>query len=178
MAQISVLVVDDEPMIRLLIQDMLDDLGHTLAGEAARIDEALKLAKQAEFDVAILDVDLNGQPIWPVAEVLVARGLPFVFATGYGQRGVPEPYRGIPTLGKPFDADALEQAIKAVLSKYSTAVPRPRAFGSEPHRGASLRDRQLSLSKNHVHCRRAGMRRPHDAGFRPEAPLYLSLRYR
>jgi CheY-like chemotaxis protein len=67
MAQISVLVVDDEPMIRLLIQDMLDDLGHTLAGEAARIDEALKLARQAEFDVAILDVDLNGQPIWPVA---------------------------------------------------------------------------------------------------------------
>jgi len=64
---------------------------------------------------AILDVDLNGQPIWPVAEVLVARGLPFVFATGYGQRGVPEPYRGTPTLGKPFDADALEQAIKAVL---------------------------------------------------------------
>jgi len=55
------------------------------------------------------------QPIWPVAEVLVARGLPFVFATGYGQRGVPEPYRGTPTLGKPFDADALEQAIKAVL---------------------------------------------------------------
>jgi CheY-like chemotaxis protein len=72
---------------------MLDDLGHILAGEAARIDEALKLASQAEFDVAILDVDLNGQPIWPVAEVLVARGLPFVFATGYGQRGVPERYR-------------------------------------------------------------------------------------
>ena len=97
MAQISVLVVDDEPMIRMLIQDMLDDLGHTLAGEAARIEDALKLARQAEFDVAILDVDLNGQPIWPVAEVLVARGLPFVFATGYGQRGVPEPYRWTPT---------------------------------------------------------------------------------
>jgi CheY-like chemotaxis protein len=54
MAQISVLLVDDEPMIRMLIQDMLDDLGHTLAGEAARIDEALKLARQAEFDVASL----------------------------------------------------------------------------------------------------------------------------
>ena len=99
----------------MLIKDMLDDLGHTLAGEAARIDEALTLASQAEFDVAMLDLDLNGQPIWPVAEVLVARGLPFVFATGYGQRGVPEPYRGTPTLDKPFDADALEQALKAVL---------------------------------------------------------------
>ena len=126
MAQISVLVVDDEPMIRMLIQDMLDDLGHTLAGEAARIDEALKLARRAEFDVAILDVDLNGQPIWPVAEVLVARGLPFILATGYGQRGVPEPYRGTPTLGKPFDADALEQAIKAALLGNSTAVSQSR----------------------------------------------------
>ena len=86
-----VLVVEDELMIRMLLQDMLDDLGHTLAGEAGRIDEALTLAKQGEFDVAILDVNLNGQPISPVVEMLVERGLPFVFATGYGQRGVPEP---------------------------------------------------------------------------------------
>ncbi len=53
----------------------------------------MTLAKQSEFDVAILDVNLNGQPISPVVEVLIERGLPFVFATGYGQRGVPEPYR-------------------------------------------------------------------------------------
>ena len=77
-----VLVVEDELMIRMLLQDMLDDLGHTLAGEAGRIDEAMRLAKQAEFDVAILDVNLNGEPISPVVEVLVQRGLPFVFATG------------------------------------------------------------------------------------------------
>jgi len=108
-----VLVVEDELMIRLLLQDMLDDLGHTLAGEAGRIDEALTLARQGEFDVAILDVNLNGQPISPVVEVLVARGLPFVFATGYGQRGVPEAYRTTPTLQKPFQADALAQAIEA-----------------------------------------------------------------
>ncbi len=108
-----VLVVEDELMIRLLLQDMLDDLGHTLAGEAGRIDEALTLARQGEFDVAILDVNLNGQPISPVVEVLVERGLPFVFATGYGQRGVPEAYRTTPTLQKPFQADALAQAIEA-----------------------------------------------------------------
>ena len=108
-----VLVVEDELMIRLLLQDMLDDLGHTIAAEAGRIDEALALAKQAEFDVAILDVNLNGQPITPVVEVLVERGVPFVFATGYGQRGVPEAYRRPPTLQKPFQADALAQAIEA-----------------------------------------------------------------
>ena len=100
-------------MIRMLLQDMLADLGHTLAGEAGRIEEAVALAKQGEFDIAILDVNLNGQPISPVVEVLVERGVPFVFATGYGQRGVPEPYRGSPTLQKPFQADALAEAIEA-----------------------------------------------------------------
>jgi CheY-like chemotaxis protein len=114
-----VLVVEDELMIRMLLQDMLDDLGHTLAGEAGRIDEALTLASQAEFDVAILDVNLNGEAISPVVEVLVRRGLPFVFATGYGQRGVPEPYRRTLTLQKPFQAEALAQAIEA-------ATPRRR----------------------------------------------------
>ena len=114
-----VLVVEDELMIRMLLQDMLDDLGHTLAGEAGRIDEAMQLAKKAEFDVAILDVNLNGEPISPVVEVLVQRGLPFVFATGYGQRGVPERYRRTPTLQKPFQADALAQALEA-------AAPRRR----------------------------------------------------
>jgi CheY-like chemotaxis protein len=108
-----VLVVEDEPMIRMLLQDMLVDLGHTLAGEAGRIEEAVALARQGEFDVAILDVNLNGQPISPVVEILVERGLPFVFATGYGQRGVPEPYRQTPTLQKPFQLDALAQAIQA-----------------------------------------------------------------
>jgi CheY-like chemotaxis protein len=109
-----ILVVEDELMIRMLLQDMLVDLGYTLAGEAGRIDEALTLARQTEFDVAILDVNLNGQPISPVVEVLLERGLPFVFATGYGQRGVPEPYRKTPTLQKPFQADALAQALEAV----------------------------------------------------------------
>lgn len=106
-----VLVVEDELMIRMLLQDMLADLGHILAGEAGRIDEAVALARQGEFDVAILDVNLNGQPISPVVEVLLERRLPFVFATGYGARGVPERYRTTPTLQKPFQADALAKAI-------------------------------------------------------------------
>jgi CheY-like chemotaxis protein len=109
-----VLVVEDEPMIRLLLDDMLTDIGYTMAAEAGGLDDALSVAKQADFDVAILDVNLNGQPISPVADVLFDRGLPFIFATGYGQRGVPEPYRGTPTLQKPFQADALAQAIEAI----------------------------------------------------------------
>jgi len=109
-----ILVVEDDVMIRILLQDMLTDLGHTLAAEAGHIDEALALARQGEFDVAILDVNLNGHPISPVVEVLVQRGLPFVFATGYGTHGVPEPYQRVPTLQKPFQADTLAEAIAAV----------------------------------------------------------------
>ncbi|MFZ0608591.1 MAG: response regulator, partial [Xanthobacteraceae bacterium] len=85
-----VLIVEDELMIRMLLEGMLTDLGHSVAAEAGTIEEALKLAKQAEFDVAVLDVNLNNRPITPVAEVLVERGVPFVFASGYGKRGVPE----------------------------------------------------------------------------------------
>jgi CheY-like chemotaxis protein len=110
-------VVEDELMIRMLLQDMLTDLGHAIAAETGRIEEALALAKQAEFDVAILDVNLNGQPVTPVVEVLLERGVPFVFATGYGQRGVPEPYRQTPTLQKPFQADALAEAIRTVTAR-------------------------------------------------------------
>jgi CheY-like chemotaxis protein len=109
-----ILVVEDEPMIRMLLDGMLEDLGYTMAAEAGGIEEAMTVAKQAEFDAAILDVNLNGQPITPVVEILVQRGLPFVFATGYGQRGVPEAYRTTVTLQKPFQLDALEQALKAI----------------------------------------------------------------
>ncbi len=92
-----ILLVEDELMIRMLLEDMLGELGYTIAAEAGRVEEALQAAKTADFDLAILDVNLNGEPIGPVAEALVARGLPFVFATGYGERGLPEPYRDRPT---------------------------------------------------------------------------------
>ena len=111
-----VLVVEDELMIRMLLEGMLTDLGHTVAAEAGGIDEAVAIAKKGAFDVAVLDVNLNGQPVTPVVEILVERGVPFVFASGYGQRGVPEAYRTIPTLQKPFQADALADAIETAMS--------------------------------------------------------------
>jgi CheY-like chemotaxis protein len=110
-----VLVVEDELMIRMLLEDMLGELGYTVTAEAARLEEALEAAKNADFDLAILDVNLNGQPISPVADALVARGMPFVFATGYGERGLPEPYRDRPTLKKPFQMDGLKQMLQTAL---------------------------------------------------------------
>jgi CheY-like chemotaxis protein len=110
-----ILVVEDELMIRMLLEDMLGELGYTVAAEAGRLDEALEAAKSAEIDVAILDVNLNGQPILPVADALAARGTPFVFATGYGERGLPEPYRDRPTLKKPFQLEGLKQMLDTAL---------------------------------------------------------------
>jgi CheY-like chemotaxis protein len=110
-----ILVVEDELMIRMLLEDMLGELGCTVAAAAARLDEALDAARTAEFDVAILDVNLNGQPVAPVAEALIARGKPFIFATGYGEHGLPEPYRGRPTLKKPFQLDGLGRLLESAL---------------------------------------------------------------
>ena len=108
-----ILVVEDEPMIRMLLEDMLDELGYTVAAEAAHIDEALEATKNADFDLAILDADLNGEPASPVADALVTLGTPFVFATGYGE--LPEPYRERPTLKKPFQMDGLKQMLQSAL---------------------------------------------------------------
>jgi CheY-like chemotaxis protein len=111
-----VLVVEDELMIRMLLEDMLGELGYIVAAQAARIDEALEAAKNGVFDVAILDINLNGQTIVPVAEALHARGMPFVFATGYGELGLPEAFRDRPTLKKPFQMDGLGRTLEIALN--------------------------------------------------------------
>jgi CheY-like chemotaxis protein len=95
---LRVFVVEDEAMIRMMIIEMLAELGHIIAAEAGHLDRAMELAQSAEFDLAILDVNLNGKVITPVAEFIRARGRPIIFATGYGSEGVPEEFRGLPAL--------------------------------------------------------------------------------
>src|ERR1700743_1257030 len=98
----SVFLVEDEVMIRMMVSDMLEELGYTVAAEAGEIGEALRLAESTYFDLAILDVNVNGKVISPVADLLKARGRPFIFATGYGSSGLPEEYRYPPALQKAF----------------------------------------------------------------------------
>lgn len=107
-----VLVVEDEMMIALLLEDMLADLGHRVVAVAGRLDAALELARETDADLAILDVNLNGEASFPVAEVLTERGLPFLFATGYGSPGLSAPFEDAVTLKKPFELEDLSQALQ------------------------------------------------------------------
>jgi CheY-like chemotaxis protein len=111
----SVFLVEDEVMIRMMVADMLEELGYSVAAEAGEINEAIKLAQTATFDIAILDVNVNGKVISPVAELIMARNLPFIFATGYGSSGLPEQYRDRPALQKPFQLETLARMIDTAL---------------------------------------------------------------
>jgi DNA-binding response OmpR family regulator len=111
----SVFLVEDEVMIRMMVADMLQELGFSVAAEAGEINEAMKLAESAEFDVAILDVNVNGKVISPVAELIRARNRPFIFATGYGSSGLPEEYRDRPALQKPFQIETLAKMLDSAL---------------------------------------------------------------
>jgi DNA-binding response OmpR family regulator len=111
----SVFLVEDEVMIRMMVADMLQELGFSVAAEAGEINEAMKLAESAEFDVAILDVNVNGKVISPVAELIRARSRPFIFATGYGSSGLPEEYRDRPALQKPFQIETLAKMLDSAL---------------------------------------------------------------
>ncbi len=111
----SVLVVEDEVMIRMMVTDMLVDLGHSIAAEAGEIDEALRLAESADFNLAILDVNVNGKTIEPVAKAVERRKVPLLFSTGYSVDALPESFRGRPSLQKPFRIDTLQSAIDEAL---------------------------------------------------------------
>ena len=111
-----VLVVEDDVMIRMLIEDMLSDLGFAVAAEAAKVHDALVAVKSTEVDVAILDVNLSGETTGPVAEALAARGTPFVFATGYGEHTLPEQFRDRPLLKKPFQIESLKRMLDTALA--------------------------------------------------------------
>ncbi len=111
----SVFLVEDEVMIRMMVADMLEELGYKVAAEAGDIAEAMRLAQSTEFDVAILDVNVNGKVISPVADLIKAKGRPFIFATGYGSSGLPEEYRDRPALQKPFQLEALGKTIETAL---------------------------------------------------------------
>jgi CheY-like chemotaxis protein len=108
---LRVLLVEDEMLVALLLETMLTDLGHRVAGPVARLEKGLEMAEREAIDVAVLDVNLNGSEVYPIAAALEARGIPFIFASGYGSAGLCPAYRDRPVLQKPYRAADLKAAI-------------------------------------------------------------------
>ncbi len=111
-----ILIVEDETMIAMMIEDFLTDLGWDVVGMVGTPDRAMATAREADFDAALLDVNLNGQDTFGVADVLSERQIPFVFATGYGQDGVADRFQDVPTLTKPFQRDDLDRALREAMA--------------------------------------------------------------
>ncbi len=101
----------------MLIEDMLTDLGCIVVGPAARLDEAIALAEGEQIDCAVLDVNLGGQPIFPLADILRAKGAPFAFATGYGDAGLRDVDKGSLVLQKPFRETDLARILGELRAK-------------------------------------------------------------
>lgn len=116
---LRVLVVEDEALVSMLLEDMLADHGCEVAATASQLRQAMDLVADGTlaFDAAILDVNLGGEPIFPLAEKLAERGAPFIFATGYGAGGLPESWRDRPTLQKPFSHRDVGAALAAATGR-------------------------------------------------------------
>ncbi len=115
-----VLLVEDEVLITLLLQDMLLDLECETADAPASLEDALSAARNGAFDLALIDLNLHGKLTYPVADLLKARRIPFIFVTGYGAAALEPAYADAPVLEKPFRREDLEAMIARVLSD-----PRP-----------------------------------------------------
>lgn len=109
---LRVLIVEDESLIAMLLEDILEDLGCNLVGSALTLSQGLEQADTVDAEVAILDINLGGDPIFPVAERLAARKIPMVFASGYGAATLPDAWRDSQTLPKPFSAEQVGDALR------------------------------------------------------------------
>lgn len=118
-----VLVVEDEFLISMLTEDMLGNLGFEITMVAATLGEGLAAARDADVDVAVLDINLRGDTSYPIADILLARGIPFVFTSGYGKTGIDPRYAAAQVLQKPFTEQSLDAAISQSVNARSNLAP-------------------------------------------------------
>lgn len=111
-----VLVVEDESLVAMLLETILEDMGCTPVGPASNIDEGEAMARDTvDLDAALLDVNVAGRQVFPVAAALKERGVPFVFSTGQGEGGLPDEWRGAITIQKPFTEAAVRDALMKAM---------------------------------------------------------------
>ncbi len=114
----SAFVVEDEAMVSIMIEDALKEMGCTIAGTAANLDNALGMAVSVTADFAVLDLNLDGKLAYAVVDRLLERSMPLIISTGYAGAALPDRFQALPVLGKPFRPQDLERAVvKALQSK-------------------------------------------------------------
>src|SRR5205085_3519139 len=121
----QVLLVEDEALVGMMIADFLGEIGFRVLGPFTKTVDGLNAAKGGKIAAAVLDVNVGGEEIYPLAEYLKGRGIPFVFVTGYGADSIDERFAGVPVLQKPVDRDTLRQAL---LAKPENVTPEPPAY--------------------------------------------------
>jgi len=114
----SVFLVEDEDLIRMMVADMLQELGYHVAAEAGTVDEAIDLWQKIHFDLAVMDVNLEGKLVFPVAAAIKTSNRPIIFATGYSTLSLPAEFRDSPALQKPFQIETLGKCIDDTLRKH------------------------------------------------------------
>jgi CheY-like chemotaxis protein len=123
-----VLLVEDEPLVAMMLADMLSELGHVVDGPHSRVKEAMASARNGDIQAGILDVNLGGESIYGVAEVLNSRGIPFVFITGYSAESIDRRFADVPVLQKPIERQKLQAVLSVIAAP--VAVPEARAASS------------------------------------------------
>ncbi len=111
-----ILIVEDEPLIAMMLEDFLESLGHSISATCDSVAGALAEAEKGGFDLAILDVNLKGQNVWPVASRLREQGVPFVIASGGHVDPPPAEFASVPLIEKPYTVDRVTPAINAAFA--------------------------------------------------------------
>lgn len=110
-----ILVVEDEVLVSMLVEDILLDFGCVIVGPAAKLEDAVALAQSETIDIGLLDVNLGRTLVFPVADVLSQRGIPFVFVSGYGESALQPPHQDRPVLEKPFSPETIGDVLAGLL---------------------------------------------------------------
>ena len=118
MGKRSILIVEDEPLIAMMLEDFLETLGHSVVGTCDSLEDAIEKVDAGGFDLAIIDVQLkDGQRVWPLADRLAMKGTPFIIATGGHVEPPPEAHADAPILAKPFSVQQLAETVREVLDR-------------------------------------------------------------
>jgi DNA-binding NtrC family response regulator len=124
------LLVEDEALVGMMMKDTLTEMGFAVIGPFNSIAAAMPAARQDRFSAAVLDINVNGELIYDLADVIVARDIPLVFVTGYGSEAIEKRFERVPTLQKPIDKTALERVLVAHGPGVSHVERRPVAVGN------------------------------------------------